>query len=323
MDEQQSLQVEPQEAGQRLDRFLTRRFPHHSRSYFHKLIKREYVLLNGHAVKSGYSLKNGDRIRITFHKESSNLTPADIPLDIIYEDEHLLVINKPAGMTVHPGAGTEGDTLVNALLYHFKQLSGLGGRERPGIVHRLDKFTSGLLVVAKTDAAHRHLQAQFNTKQIHRMYQALAWGKFKEPAGTVHTMIDRSHKDPTRYVVAKKGREAITHYEVIEDFEYITFLQLRLDTGRTHQIRVHMNFSHHPLVGDETYHGRDAQLRRLPPNLQKRGNHLLKIMTRQALHAKRLTFIHPASGEEMTFECPLPADMAEALQKIPQLFLLD
>ena len=311
------------ESGMRLDRMLSQKFPAHSRSYFNKLIKNKYVLVNGLASKSGYILHADDAVDITFFIEKSDLTPAELPLQIVYEDADILVVNKAAGMAVHPGKGSKGDTLVNALLFHTRQLSQVNTTERPGIVHRLDKFTSGLLVIAKNDRAHRHLRRQFEARTIHRIYNALAWGAFKEQTGTVHTFIGRSRKDPTRFTVTASGKEAITHYKVLQDFLYVSFLEVQLDTGRTHQIRVHMKYLHHPLVGDETYNGRDSQLKGLPYNLQKRGKHLLSLLPHQALHAKKLTFLHPRDNRPVTFETELPESMKNAVDKLPQLFLLD
>jgi len=326
MDKHQavSLHITAAASGQRLDHFLAESYPEFSRSYFNKLIKPGFVLLNKAAVKSGYVLKENDRVDVVFHREEANMQPADIALDIVFEDDHIIVINKPAGMTVHPGRGTDGATLVNALLHHSTQLANAGDRVRPGIVHRLDKNTSGLLVVAKTDAAHHFLQRQFLTREISRTYWALVWGKFEtELEGMVHGPIARSKKDPTKFTVAQKGKEAITHYRLLHDFRYISLLELKLETGRTHQIRVHMNHIHHPVLGDETYNGREGQIKRLPAHLQKRGQHLLKLMPRQALHARYLTFIHPASNERVRFEAPLPEDFATTLEKLPRVFMIE
>lgn len=317
------IKVDSSSAGKRFDQFLSESYPDRSRSYFNKLIKKELALINGAKAKSGYILREDDEICITFQEEKCDLSPIDIPLDIVYEDNDIIVINKAAGIAVHPGKGTEGDTLVNALLHHTSNLALAGESDRPGIVHRLDKYTSGLLVTAKNDMSHRRLREQFDLKTIHRIYWALVWGSFNEPSGTVHTFINRSKKDPTKMAVSKKGKEAVTHYEVLKDFEYITLLQLKLETGRTHQIRVHMNYIHHQILADPDYNGRESQLKRLPANLQKRGHHLLKLLSHQALHAKKLSFLHPKTNEIMEFESPLPEDMALALEKLPQLFLLD
>lgn len=308
---------------QRLDLYLSEKFPDKSRSFFSKLIKAGNVLVNGHAMKSGYIIQIDDQVELYIPEDRSNLTPSNIPIDVVYEDDHIIVIDKEAGMVVHPGKGTKEDTLVNALLYHSKKLSNTNGEERPGIVHRLDKFTSGLLVVAKTDLAHLHLQKQFDTKTIHRTYWALVWGKKDTEHDMIETYINRSKKDPTKMSVTKTGRAAITHIRTLQTFEYVSLLEVELDTGRTHQIRVHLSFIHHPVVGDPEYNGRETQLKRLPHNLRRRGTHLLKILERQALHAKKLTFIHPQTNKQVEFESNLPEDFAEALDKLPSFFLLN
>ncbi len=323
MDKTDTFKVNTSAAGKRIDQFLGERYSDFSRSYFNKLCKQKYVLVNSSFVKSGYILRETDQIAVTFHRDEMTLEPADIPLDIVYEDAHILVVNKAAGIAVHPGKGTENDTLVNALLFHTKNLSEFGQSDRPGIVHRLDKFTSGLLVVAKTDQSMRHLRSQFDERTIHRTYWSLVWGRFEEESGTVDTFIDRSRRDPTKFAAARTGKHAVTHWKVLQNFMYLSLLELKLDTGRTHQIRVHMNFLHHPVLGDGDYNGRDSQLKGLPPNLQKRGKHILKILPRQALHAKKLSFIHPSSGEEVSFETELPVDFQNVLEKLPQLLLLD
>ncbi len=322
MDNSETIRISEADCGLRIDQFLSEKFPQYSRSYFTKLLKNKFVTVNTQAVKGGYKLKRNDVISVEFYRETTELKPVDISLDIIYEDEHLIVVNKAAGMTVHPGKGTEEDTLVHALLYHTRQLAEDGQIERPGIVHRLDKYTSGLLVVAKSEQALAALRAQFDTRDIHRTYQALVWGVPKEEEGTIRTCIARSKKDPTKMTVTAAGKEAITHYRLIRSFEYAGQLEIELHTGRTHQIRVHMNYIHHPVIGDPDYNGRDSQLKRLPTNLHKRGKHLLNLLPHQALHAKKLSFIHPVNKERMEFDSPLPTPMAEAVQKLPDLFLI-
>ncbi len=316
------IKINEKDAEQRLDTFLVAQFPERTRSYFTRHIKLNNILVNNEKVKSGYMLQAGDEITLEIVEPTTNLEPANIPLDIVFEDKDIIVVNKPAGLTVHPGKGTAGDTLVNALLNHTQQLALKGQSDRPGIVHRLDKYTSGLLVIAKNDQAHNGLRKQFDTKTISRTYWSLVWGMPKENTGTVHTFIDRSRKDPTKMAVTKKGREAITHYEVRKDFRYFSLIQLKLETGRTHQIRLHMNWLGCPVVGDGDYNGRDSQLSRLPANLRKRGQHLLSLVPNQFLHAKELSFIHPTSNEMVTFKSPLPTNLQRALDKVPDLFLL-
>ncbi len=309
--------------GKRLDQFLNESFPEKSRSYFTKRIKDKQVVVNGSFEKSGYKLHLNDKIEAIIPEEKSDLEPARIDLDIVYEDNAVLVVNKPAGLTVHPGKGTQSDTLVNAVLYHLSEGTLPGESDRPGIVHRLDKFTSGLIVVAKTEQALLHLRRQFDEKTIRRIYSALVWGQFEEKEGRVETYLRRSRSDPTKFSVGREsGKKAVTNYIVIDDFIYASHLQLELETGRTHQIRVHMNHIHHPVIGDRDYHGRETQLKQLPPNLQRRGQSLLKILPHQALHARALSFIHPAGGEKVAFEAPLPRDMQKALDKLPDLFML-
>jgi 23S rRNA pseudouridine1911/1915/1917 synthase len=322
MDQTEIFEIPENTEQQRLDKYLSEKYSDKTRSSFTKLIKSGHVRVNDQEVKSGYIIHPHDRIHLSFKQNNTTIQPADIPINIMYEDDHIIVIDKEAGLVVHPGRGTENDTLVNALLYHTKDLSSTNTEERPGIVHRLDRYTSGLLVVAKTDQAHVHLQKQFDTRTIHRTYWALVWGKKETDHETIQTCISRSKKDPTKMTVSKTGRKAITHIRTLQTFEYATLLEVELDTGRTHQIRVHMNYIHHPVIGDLEYNGRESQLKRLPQNLRKRGTHLLKILQRQALHAKKLIFIHPAINQKMEFESDLPADFAEALKKLPSLFLL-
>lgn len=281
------------------------------------------VLVDGSVVKPGHELREGEHVRVEFVKEHADLTPADdILLDIIYEDDVLIVINKPAGLTVHPGKGSAGDTLVNALIHHTRSLSARDSSERPGIVHRLDKNTSGLLVVAKDDRTHQRLQKQFTNKTIRREYRALVWGRMTGQEGRIETRLSRSRREPTKMAVSREGRIAITDFRVLQDFHYVSLLSLSLATGRTHQIRVHMNHIHHPVVGDPDYNGRDSQLKQLPVNLRKRGMRLLEMVPSQFLHAKILEFIHPVHKETMRFEAPLPDNLQEALDKIPHLFML-
>jgi 23S rRNA pseudouridine1911/1915/1917 synthase len=317
------LKVPDDKIDTRLDHFLSTEFPDKSRSYFSRLIKKEHVLINNIAVKGGHLLKKNDLIEIQFEDSRPNLAPADIPLDIVFEDNHLLVINKPAGLIVHPGKGTEGDTLVNALVNYSDNLSGAGASDRPGIVHRLDKNTSGLILVAKTDKCLRLLQDQFAKKSIKRHYRALVWGNLDNMQGVISTHIGRSRRDPTKMTVVKQGREAITHYTVLHKYHYFTLVELKLETGRTHQIRVHMNYIHHPVVGDPDYSGRETQLRRLPVNLRKRGMHLLSLLPYQFLHAEVIEFIHPEREEKLRFDAPLPDTLEHALEKLPNLFKVD
>lgn len=314
------LTIDESSGNQRLDRFLASQLEDHSRSFYQKLVRDGFVRINGKVVKSSYRLNLNDIVEIELPPpQETNILPEDIPLEIVYQDADLLVVNKQAGMVVHPGAGVHSGTLVNALMYHCKDLSGVGGRLRPGIVHRLDKNTSGLLVVAKNDRAHIQLQQQFADKSASRDYKTLVWGIPKEPDGVIENFINRSKSDRKKFTVAPDGKHAITHYEVADNFEFTTLLNISLKTGRTHQIRVHMNYIHHPVFGDPDYSGRKSQIKRLSALSEKNfALYLLKSIDRQALHAYRLTFVHPARQEAMTFTAPLPGDMKNVIEKLKQ-----
>ena len=302
--------AEESAAGMRLDAYLARGdedFPAVSRSAAAKLIAEGNVLLNGKPADKNDRLAPGDLIEITLPEpEPIDAAPEDIPLAVVYEDRDLIVINKPSGMVVHPAPGNLSGTLVNALLYHCKgELSGINGALRPGIVHRIDKQTSGLLVAAKNDETHRKLAAQLEGHHITREYHALVQGGFADDTGTIDLPIGRHPVDRKRMAVIRDGhtsRPAVTHYTVRERFGDVTYLVLRLETGRTHQIRVHLSSIGHPLLGDVTYGGGKTAFERKHE----------KLLDGQCLHAARLTFTHPRTGEEMTFSCPLPPDF-EAL----------
>lgn len=289
-----------EDSGIRLDAYLAKS-TELSRSAAAKLIESGAVTVNGKTVEKKYQLREGDGIDLTLPEaEEYEAEPENIPLDVVYEDSDIIVINKPSGMVVHPAPGNYTGTLVNALLYHCKgSLSGIGGVMRPGIVHRIDKDTSGLLVVAKNDRAHRALSEELGYHGIEREYHALVRGGFKKESGTVDLPIGRHPVDRKRMAVIKSGegaREAVTHYEVIRSYGQVTYLRLRLETGRTHQIRVHMSHLGHALLGDEVY----ASTKTL---FEKQH---APLFDGQILHAKRLSLTHPRTGERMTFECELP-----------------
>lgn len=273
-----------------------------TRSKIQKLIKDGAVALNGKACKASSAVCAGDSIRILVPETDGDRLPEpeNIPLDVVYEDDDLAVINKPKGMVVHPAPGNPSGTLVNALLYRFQTLSGAGGEIRPGIVHRIDRMTSGLLVVAKNDFAHEALARQFADHTAHREYLCLVHGNLKEDSGTVDAPIGRHKTDRKRMAVTEDGRRAVTHWHVLERFGTETLLDVRLETGRTHQIRVHMAYIKHPILGDEVY-GSPA------PKLGLNG---------QALHGYRLTFSHPRTGETMSFTAPLPDDFITAIVRL-------
>jgi 23S rRNA pseudouridine1911/1915/1917 synthase len=246
--------------------------------------------------------------------QSKKVAPEKIPLDIFFEDEHLLVVNKPAGMVVHPASGVYTGTLVNALLYHCRELSGINGSTRAGIVHRLDKDTTGLLMVAKTDEAHRALADQLAKRTVRREYRAIVWGQFPTVKGSVDSPIGRHRVDRKKMAVQLiDGRKAVTHYRVEKEFGVCSYLSLKLETGRTHQIRVHLAHLGHPVLGDPKYGGRRKKLTSLRQAARTIGQELLKVMPRQALHAKVLGFKHPLTGTIMQFEADLPEDMEIAL----------
>jgi 23S rRNA pseudouridine1911/1915/1917 synthase len=303
------------EIGLRLDRFLAEKLLHHSRSFIQKLIKEQVVIVNNKPVKPSYQIAENDVITLHIPEaEPSHLQPEAIPLDVLYEDAHLLVINKPAGLVVHPGAGVKSGTLVNALLHHCRDLSGIGGKLRPGIVHRLDKNTTGVMVVAKDDPTHLALQRQFAEKTAGREYLALVWGHLAEPKGKIETYLNRSKSDRKKFVAAKDGKIAITNYEVVETFEFLSLLKIRLQTGRTHQIRTHFNYLHHTVFGDPEYSGRTTQVKQLSTlKMRQKALYLLKMIDRQALHAAKLTFFHPRLQQEMTFESAPPEDFQMVL----------
>ncbi len=294
--------------GTRLDSFVAENADI-SRSAAARLIEDGAVTVSGRAEAKKYLLKASDAVEITFPEpESSQIEAENIPLDIIYEDSDVLVINKPSGMVVHPAPGNYTGTLVNALLYHCKEsLSGIGGVIRPGIVHRIDKDTSGLLVVAKNDGAHNALTEEMAYHGVTREYHALARGGFKNEKGTVDCPIGRHPVDRKRMCAFPKGaenaKEAVTHYEVLADFCDITYLKLFLETGRTHQIRVHMAYLGHALLGDEVYSTNRIRFEKLHASL----------FDGQMLHAKRLSFTHPRTKERMTFECDLPDNFKKLL----------
>jgi 23S rRNA pseudouridine1911/1915/1917 synthase len=308
-----------EDAGKRLDQFLVAQLPATSRARVQQLIAQHLVLVNDSAARASLRLRGGERIAVLGPASQTPLRAMaeDIPLDIVFEDADLAVVNKPAGMTVHAGAGaTEDDrnrgTLVNALLHHFGQLSSVGGELRPGIVHRLDKATSGLLVVAKNDEAHRRLASQFVRRQVKKTYIALVHGWLKQERGTISSSISRDRVRRTRMTTrGTGGREAITHYAVERrldsQYEKFTLLQVRIDTGRTHQIRVHLASLRHPVVGDTLY-GAPRELGNQP------GARLS--LPRNFLHAAALQFQHPRTGELLSFSAPLPTELGDYLQRL-------
>jgi 23S rRNA pseudouridine1911/1915/1917 synthase len=284
-------------AGQRLDQFLRSELPEHSRAFLQKLIEQGHIVVNGGTAKASYKVRLDDKVRIEIPPPRLLATlPEEIVLDVLFEDTDLIVVNKPAGLVVHPAAGNYEHTLVNALLHHCRgELAGIGGVERPGIVHRLDKGTSGCIVVAKTDLAHKGLVAQFKSREVKKIYHAVCWGKFARPSGRIETIIGRSERDRKKMSVnASRGRPAMTDYRVLKQLAEFALVELHIHTGRTHQIRVHMAHLGHPVVGDATY-GRARQT-----NIS---------VARPLLHAYKLGFTHPRSQKLLEFTAPVPDDM--------------
>lgn len=305
----------------RIDKFLTDRLEGTSRNRVQQAAEAGSILVNGEPVKSNYKVKPRDVISIVldYPKREFELIPEDIPLDVVYEDDELMVVNKPAGLVVHPGHGNYTGTLVNALAYRFKNLPMFNTDDpRPGLVHRIDKETSGLLVIAKTERAKSNLALQFFEKTTQRSYQALVWGLPKEPEGTVIGNIGRSLKNRQVYTVFPEGdfgKHAVTHYKVLEDLGYVSLIECRLETGRTHQIRVHMKYIGHPLFNDSNYGG-DVILRGTTFTKYKQFvQNCFTICPRQALHAKSLGFIHPVTRQKMFFESELADDMQQLVEK--------
>jgi 23S rRNA pseudouridine1911/1915/1917 synthase len=299
--------VAQEEQGQRIDKYLSlKRDLGLTRSRIEKLVAEGQVVVNGGKVKPSYKVKLGERILVMVPPpQQSDACPENIPLKVIYEDDDLMVVNKPRGMVVHPAAGNFQGTLVNALLYHCKNLSGIGGKIRPGIVHRLDKDTSGLIVVAKNDFTHQSLSKQFKDKVVLKKYVALVLGEVKQKEGLIETRIGRHPKQRKKMAVISaparlQGRAAVTLYKVLEHFPGYTLLELTLKTGRTHQIRVHLHYLGHPVVGDPVYGGHKNALG----------------FKQQLLHAKTLGFTHPRSGRYLVFECPLPEDMEAMIRRV-------
>ncbi len=294
--------------GLRLDVFLARNEPELSRSRLKKMIDEGLVLVNGKTLKAGYGLRRGDRVVLRkTEPQKLDVLAQEIPLDILFEDKSVIVINKPAGMVVHPAAGNYEGTLVNAILFHSKDLSGIGGVMRPGIVHRLDKDTSGLMVVAKSDMAHRELSKQFRDHRVIKVYQAFVFGNPREDEGLIDSAVGRHPVDRKKMsVFSRMGKEALTRWRVEERYGFLSFLELKIETGRTHQIRVHLNSIGHPVLGDNLYGNSSKRLQTVQDTAVRAR---LKMIKRQALHSGRLTFFHPGTGKVMEFAVGLPLDM--------------
>ncbi|MDF1675696.1 MAG: RluA family pseudouridine synthase [Vicingaceae bacterium] len=304
----------------RIDKFLMDRIPNTTRNKLQNALTEGHILVNKKPVKANYRVKPLDDITVElpYPPQEIELIPEDIPLNILYEDDDVIVLNKDAGLVVHPGFGNHTGTLVNGLIYHFKNLPETSMANRPGLVHRLDKNTTGVMVIAKTEHALSHLGKQFFDRTIERRYQALVWGDFEEEDGTVVGNVGRSlqnRKVMSVFPEEEFGKHAITHYKVLKRFGYVTLIECKLETGRTHQIRVHMQHIKHPLFNDEDYGG-DRILKGTSFTKYKQFiNNCFEILPRQALHAKSLGFEHPATGKWLHFETELPEDMTKLLEK--------
>ena len=304
-----TFKIDQTDADTRLDAYLASRIEGWSRARLQHLIEDEDVLVNGKHAKSSYKLHAGDEVEVELvAAPTSSFAPENITLDIIHEDDVLIVVNKPAGLVVHPAAGIHSGTLANALAYHFEKLSTTAGSIRPGIVHRIDRDTSGLLVVAKTEAAHENLADQFRDRTIFKSYVALVHGVMERNTGRVEAPIARDPRNRTRMAIVRGGRGALSLFRVRQRYERFTLVDVEIKTGRTHQIRVHLSSLKHPVVGDDLYgSGRDNTVRdpQLRAEIRKLGRHFL--------HAEQLGFRHPTTGEEMRFKAPLPADLEHLL----------
>jgi len=300
----ESFEVMEEQEGERLDKFLSIIYPDTSRSFFQKLIKENGVLVNDKAEKASYHMSFEDVVTIHFPDAvETTIEPENIPLDILYEDDDLLIVNKPKGMVVHPSAGHFSGTLVNAIMYHCKDsLSGINGEIRPGIVHRIDMDTTGSLIVCKNDNSHVNIAEQIKVHSVNRIYEGIVYGNVKEDEGTIEGAIGRHPIERKKMAINEKnGKPAITHYKVLERFGNYTYMQFKLETGRTHQIRVHMSSIGHPLLGDSLYSS---------------GKSPFKNLCGQTLHAKTIGFVHPSTGNYMEFQAPLPEYFEKLLSQL-------
>lgn len=312
---------DPGQEPMRIDKWLMHKIANASRTKIQAAIEAGSVYVNDKNCKSNYKIKPNDSVKIILAEppRDTEIIPENLPIEIVYEDEHLLVVNKAAGMVVHPGYNNYTGTLVNALAYHFGELPSKDAHHRPGLVHRIDKDTSGLLVVGKTEFVLSHLAKQFFEHTSHRKYLALCWGEPEPTQGTITGYLARDPADRRKsknYDNEEMGKIAITHYKVIENFYFTSLIECKLETGRTHQIRAHMSFIKHPLFSDEMYGGSEIKKGSALPKFRQFIDNAFELMPRQALHAAELGFVHPITGKDMFFTAPLPADFGGLLEKI-------
>ena len=310
---------EVEEIGKRLDHYLLGHLTKYSRSRLQAFIRSGQILVNGNKCKTGYSLEMNDIIQVDVLKEESNLkklVPEDLDLTIIYEDESIVVINKPAGIIVHPGTGINTGTVANGLAYHFQKLSNVNGYLRPGIVHRLDKDTSGVMVIAKTNSAHAFLADQFKDRKVKKKYIGLTWGLWDNAKGEINEPLLRNKKDPTKYSVNDNGKISITKYEVEKIFRHSSLVSFFPLTGRTHQIRIHTSHVGHPIFGDEKYGGGISRSKGFLPEFKSHYKKMVQKFNRHALHAEKLELIHPTNKRIVKFGAPLPKEYLDLVKSI-------
>lgn len=306
-------------SNQRLDKYVAQRCPERSRSQLKAYILNGNVLVDGKVQRPSYRLNEGDTIQLDLpdpKPEIDHIEPQEIPLEIMHEDDQLIIINKPAGLVVHPGVGVPNGTLVNGLVYYCNQLSDVNGPVRPGIVHRLDRDTSGVMVVAKTNQAHFYLADQFQSHTVEKVYEGITWGIWDEPQGMIEAPIGRNRRDPTAYCVSEDGKPSETGYQVQQNWTYLSRVQFYPRTGRTHQIRVHSTYRNRPIFADEKYGGGHNRIRGYTPEVSKILESMINLLQRHALHAHTLAINHPDTGARHTFTAPLPEDMAKLTREL-------
>ncbi len=311
-----------EQIGKRLDHYLVNQLAKYSRSRVQSFIRSGQVLVNGNKCKTGYSLEMNDIIQVDVPKQESNfkkLIPENLNLNIIHEDESIIVINKPAGIIVHPGIGVNSGTVANGLAYHFRKLSNINGDLRPGVVHRLDKDTSGVMIIAKTNSAHAFLADQFKERKVKKKYIGLTWGVWDNEKGEINKPLLRDKKDPTKYSICVNGKNSITKYEVQKLFRHSSLVSFFPLTGRTHQIRVHASYYGHPIFGDEKYGGGVSRSKGFLPEFKSHYKRMIDKFNRHALHAEKLELIHPISKEIVKFDAPLPKEYLDLVKSIDLL----